>query len=148
MLKKIKRLICFIGNYMPPPVNKYFYFLSGVKFENVRNTWIGANCYFDNYSPNLISIENGVCISFKVTIITHFDPTNSIKKPQIRKFSKPVKLKKNCFIGANSTLYPGVIVGERSIVSSGIVLNENVEDNLLLKKTVEYKKKKIKIKNK
>ncbi len=97
MMKKIKRFFCFVGNLMPPPLNKYLYYFSGVKFENLKKTWIGANCYFDNYDPSLITIESGVCISFRVTIITHFDPTNSIDNPKIKKFSKSVSLKKKMF---------------------------------------------------
>ena len=68
--EKIKRfLFCW---QLSPPLNKYLYYFSGVKFENLKKTWIGANCYFDNYDPSLITIESGVCISFRVTIITHY----------------------------------------------------------------------------
>ena len=141
--KKFKRLICFLGNYMPPPLNKYFYYMSGVKFENLNTTWIGTNCFFDNYNPELINIKSGVCLSFKVTIITHFDPTNSIKKPKIKKFSKKVFLERNCFIGANCIVYPGITVGENTIVSSGIIINENIDKNLLVKYSNNILKKKL-----
>ena len=61
----LKRIFCILGNYSPPPINKYFYYMAGVNF-NISKVWIGNQCYFDTVRPNLITIENETCISFRV----------------------------------------------------------------------------------
>ena len=86
-----KRILCLVGNYLPPKLNCFFYKLSGVKF-NPSKVWIGNKCYLDTKYPENIEIENGVCISSGVSIITHFDPSESIKNHPIKKYKK-----KNCF---------------------------------------------------
>jgi acetyltransferase-like isoleucine patch superfamily enzyme len=42
--------------------------------------------------------------------------------------SKPVILKKGCWVGANSIILPGVTVGEGAVVGAGSVVTKSVED--------------------
>ncbi len=42
---------------------------------------------------------------------------------------KPVHLKRNCWIGAGSTILPGVTVGENAIVGAASVVTKDVPDN-------------------
>lgn len=43
----------------------------------------------------------------------------------------PVKLGKNCWLGAGSIVLPGVTVGENSIIAAGAVLTKDAEPNAL-----------------
>lgn len=42
-----------------------------------------------------------------------------------------VHLKKNCKIGAGSTILPGVVVGENSIVGAHSLVKNNIPDNVI-----------------
>ncbi len=44
----------------------------------------------------------------------------------------PVVLKRNCWIGADATILPGVTVGENAIVGAGSVVTKDVEPNTVV----------------
>ena len=127
----IKRIFIVCGNYVPAPLNKYFYRISGVNFSS-KNVWIGSGCFFDTKFPSNIVIEKNVCISFKVIIITHFDPTNTIKNHPIKSHSKIVHIGKNVFIGPGSIIYPGVSIGNGSLIKAGTVVNKDIPPNSIV----------------
>ncbi len=123
---------------MPPPINKYFYFLAGVSF-NINKVWIGNQCYFDTVRPDLIKIEDETCISFRVMIITHFDPTKSIKNHDMKNYYKPVIIKSKSFIGPGSIINPGVIIGKNCFIKSGSVVHKSIPDNSMVGQASEIK---------
>ena len=45
------------------------------------------------------------------------------------KFSKPVKIGDNVWIGMNSCILPGVEIGNNSIIGSGSVVTKNIPEN-------------------
>ncbi|MCS0231414.1 acyltransferase [Vibrio alginolyticus] len=79
--------------------------------------------------PHLIEIRDEVTISFNVSFITHDGATWVFRDlyPNVTKFS-PILVKKRAFIGANSTILPGVSIGERSIVAAGSVVTRDIPD--------------------
>ena len=125
-MKKLKRILCIIGNYMPPRLNSYFYKLAGVKF-NTSKVWIGNKCYFDTQFPENIIIKDNVCISFGTSIICHFDPTESIKDYPIKKYKKKVVIEENVFIGPKSVIMPGVIIRKNTFVRAGTVITRSTK---------------------
>ena len=127
-MKFIKKIFIILGNYLPPPLNKYFYYFSGVKFKKIRKTWIGINCHLDNYDPSLIEIGENVCISYKCIFITHFDPTKSIKNHLIKKYKKKIIIQNDVFIGAGSIICPDVILKKNCFISSGSLVNKTVDE--------------------
>ena len=79
------------------------------------------------YSPSdLITIENETCISFRVIIITHFDPSESIKNHVIKNYYKPVNIKSGSFVGPGSIINPGVTIGENSFDKSGTIIFKDI----------------------
>lgn len=111
------------------------------------NAKIGKNC---NICANVL-IENNVIIGDNVTIksgvqiydgITIEDNvfigpnvtfTNDLKprsKKYPREFIKTF-LKKGCSIGANSTILPGITIGESAMIGAGSVITKNVPNNQL-----------------
>lgn len=81
-----------------------------------------------------ITIGNNVKIGGGVSIYdTDFHSLN----PEIRKskddikyrVEKPVVIKDNAFIGANSIILKGVTIGENSIIGAGSVVTKSVPDN-------------------
>jgi acetyltransferase-like isoleucine patch superfamily enzyme len=131
MNKFIRRVFCVMGNHLPPKLNKLFYKWSGVKF-NAKNVWIGNKCYFDTMFPENIVIHDNVCISSGVTIVTHFDPTESIKNHPIKKYKKKVEIESETFIGPSSIIMPGVTIGQNVFIKSGSVVNSSIKKNSIV----------------
>jgi len=81
---------------------------------------------------NKILIEDGVRIGGGTTIYdTDFHSLNfqeRIVKPEIKNNVKtaPVIIRKNVFIGANSTILKGVEIGERSIIGACSVVSKSI----------------------
>lgn len=117
-----------IGNIIPPPLNKFFYMLGGVKFEDIRKTWVGNNCYFDTEYPELIIIKKNVCISSKVIFVTHFDPTKAIKLHKIKNYQKKIVINENVFIGTGSIINPGITLKKNCFVTSGCNVKNNFNE--------------------
>jgi acetyltransferase-like isoleucine patch superfamily enzyme len=90
------------------------------------NTWIGQDCFF--HSGGGITIGKGVGIGPKVNILTSQHRPHSKTEPVL--FSniefEQVFLEDGCDIGVNSTILPGVTIGEGAIVAAGALVNKNV----------------------
>jgi len=54
------------------------------------------------------------------------------KSKNVKKELKGAHIKKHAIIGANSTLLPGIIIGEKSFVGAGAVVTKDVADNLVV----------------
>ena len=79
--------------------------------------------------PWLISLGNRTEVSFNVTFITHDGSTwvfrNQERYQDVLRFGR-IKVGDNCFIGANSTIMPGVTIGDGSIIAVGAVVTKDV----------------------
>jgi len=99
-----------------------------------KNTQFGKNIFvnFDCIFLDLggIVIEDNVQIAPKVSLLTEGHPLDV----QIRHslLAKPIHIKKNAWIGANTTILQGVTIGENSIVAAGSIVSENVPDNVIV----------------
>jgi len=91
------------------------YKLIGVNIGN--NVFIGMDCYLDDNFPELITIEDDVIVSLRVTIVVH---------DRVKFIVSPVTLKKGSFIGTGTIILPGVIIGEGAIVGAGSVVSNDV----------------------
>tara|TARA_B100001121_G_C18629433_1_gene593551 strand:- start:364 stop:843 length:480 start_codon:yes stop_codon:yes gene_type:complete len=131
MKKSLRRFFCLVGNYMPPKLNCYFYKLAGVKF-NISKVWIGNKCYLDTMFPEQIIINDEVCISSHVKIITHFDPSKSIKNHKVKKYKKQVVLENGVFIGPGSVILPGVKLRYNSFIKAGSVIKKSTKENSII----------------
>ena len=130
-LSKIKKIFCFIGNYLPPKLNCLFYKISGVDF-NFNKVWIGNKCYFDKNFPENIIIKNNVCISSQVTIFTHFDSSRIKKNYPIRSYKKKVLIEENVFVGPRSILIPGVIIRKNTFIKACSVITKSTKPNTIV----------------
>lgn len=108
-----------------------------IKKAKLRGINIGDNCKIikePNWGsePWLISIGNHVEISFDVAFITHDGATwnfrNKKKYEDVIRYGTII-VKDNCFIGARTTILPGVIIGPNSIVGACSLVNKDVAPN-------------------
>jgi len=92
---------------------------------------IGRNCVVMNgclmMAAGGITIEDGALVAANVQLISN---NNDLYDRKILT-CKPVHLKKNCWIGAGSTVLPGVTVGENSVVGAASVVTKDVPDNCI-----------------
>lgn len=91
-----------------------------------NNTWIGQGCFF--HSAAGITIGNGVGIGPHVCILTSQHRPQNREEPVL--FSQlefaPVVLEDGCDIGVNTTILPGVTIGEGAIIAAGAVVTKDV----------------------
>jgi len=99
-----------------------------------KNTRIGKNVFinFDCTFLDLggITIEDDVLIAPKVSILSEGHPTAAEHRQSLA--PGHVHIKKNAWIGANSTILPGVTIGENAIVAAGAVVVKDVPDNTIV----------------
>lgn len=99
-----------------------------------KNTKIGKNVFinFDCVFLDLggITIEDGVLIAPKVSLLTEGHPLNPAERHSL--VPGKIHIKKNAWIGANATILPGVTIGENSVVAAGAVVSKDVPDNTIV----------------
>ena len=96
---------------------------------------IGKNCNINNrafieayYAP--VIIEDNVTIAGSVMISSHDGSfMNVLGKEMI---AKQITLKKQCFIGNNAVVLPGITINEKAIVGAGAVVTKDVEERTIV----------------
>jgi acetyltransferase-like isoleucine patch superfamily enzyme len=106
--------------------------------KGFRGLKIGDNCFIGNdclldLADNII-LERNVTLSASVNIITHLnvgyeDHPLQVKFPSM---SKGVVIKENVFVGASTTVLPGVTINGGSFVGASALVNKDVEKNTLV----------------
>lgn len=126
---KRKRILskCGIGLSPKSHIMTPFYF----EYGNINihdNVFINANCSFlDNEK---ITIQSGTMIGPNVVITTVSHHT----APELRhdkNIIAPINIGENVWIGAGSTILPGVNIGNNSVIAANSVVNCNVPANVL-----------------
>jgi acetyltransferase-like isoleucine patch superfamily enzyme len=113
--------------------NITFYGGSGLNGKLIidKNSFINNECFID-YSSSII-IGKNVNIGMRVMILSS---THSIGDPVRCGITKKKEtiIKDNSWLGAGSIVFPGVKIGQGSVISAGEVVDFDVPDNMLLKK--------------
>jgi acetyltransferase-like isoleucine patch superfamily enzyme len=77
-----------------------------------------------------ITIEDDVLIGPKVNLITENHPIDPSNRKTL--VCKPIVIKRNAWIGAASTVLPGVTIGENAIVAAGSLVTKDVPKNTIV----------------
>ena len=103
--------------------------------------WGGKNCHFGknvyaNFGLTLVDdtdIFVGDCtlIGPNVVIDTGTHPVCPELRERGYQYNLPVKIGKNCWIGAGSVILPGVTVGDNSVIGAGSVVTHDVPPNVI-----------------
>ena len=109
-------------------INLPFYTDFGRHISFGKDIFINRGVMFTDLGG--ITVEDNVLIGPKANIISVNHPTD----PDLRRglILKPAILKRNCWIGANATILPGVTVGENAIVAAGAVVSKDVPANTIV----------------
>lgn len=132
MLKKFKRLY----------IDIYYYFFpisrlrkSGAKIG--KNVFIGKSVYFELENARFIEIEDDVVISACCKFIPHDSSLNNVLGEKIL-YGKII-LRKNSYIGVNTTLLLNTEVGERTIIgANSLVKGTYKKDSVYVGSPAKY----------
>lgn len=88
-----------------------------------KNVLLSSKCNLDKTNPGGIYIDEESYISFGATVLTH---------DFVRGLHADTFIGKQCFIGANSIILPGIRVGNNSIVAAGSLVTKDVPNNCIV----------------
>lgn len=139
---RVMVLRCFgakigVGVTIKPGVNIKYPWL----IEVGNYCWIGENVWIDNLSN--VSIADNVCISQGAMLLCG---NHNYKKNTFDLITKPIILEDGVWVGAKSTVCPGVTLKSHSVLSVGSVANRDLDPYSIYKgnPAVKIKERKIK----
>ena len=92
-----------------------------------KGVFINSGCRFQDQGG--ITIGDGALIGHNVVIATLNHDLNPEKRQSL--IPLPVKIGNNVWIGAGSTILPGVTIGENSVIGAGSVVTKDVPANVV-----------------
>lgn len=93
-----------------------------------KNVFINFDCTFLDLGG--IIMEDNVQIAPKVSLLSESHPVSPENRQSL--MVGQIYIKKNAWIGANTTILPGVTIGENAIVAAGAVVSKDVPDNTIV----------------
>ncbi|GAF65634.1 putative acetyltransferase [Bacillus sp. TS-2] len=118
--KVVKNFICIqIARYTPFLTVKNWLYRKVLRMKIGNETAVALMVMMDIMYPEKITIGKNSIIGYNTTILTH---EYLIKEYRIG----PVHIGNEVMIGANTTILPGVTIGDRAIVSAGSLVHKDV----------------------
>lgn len=93
-----------------------------------KNVYVNMDVFMTDLGG--ITIEDNVLIAPRAKILTVNHPLKPSDRHKLE--LKSVTLKKNCWIGADATIMPGVTVGENAVVAAGALVTKDVPADTLV----------------
>lgn len=93
------------------------------------NNFLTYGCYFQTGKKAKIIIGKGTWIAPNVGIITTNHDVDNLEN---HVEGKDVIIGKNCWIGMNSVVLPGVTLGDKTIVGAGSIVTKSFEGNCVI----------------
>ena len=126
----VKRFIHCIARYLPlfPSQRVFLHRLRGVKIG--REVFIGSEGFIADAEPDLVTIEDGVTIIARASILAHsYYPVHMNEYFGHKKEVKGVTIRKGAYIGFGAIILPGVTIGENAVIGAGTVITRDVPAN-------------------
>lgn len=106
-----------------------------------RANWGGRHVHFgDNVYANFnltcvddTDIYVGDCVMFgpNVTLATANHPIAPELREKALQYNKPIRIGRNCWLGAGGVVVPGVTIGENTVVGAGSVVTKDLPANVV-----------------
>ncbi len=103
--------------------------------------WGGRHCHFGKFvyaNFNLTCVDDThiyvgdyTLIGPNVTIATAGHPIEPGLREQAYQYNMPVRIGKNCWIGAGAILLPGVTVGDDTVIGAGSVVTKDIPSGVV-----------------
>ena len=104
--------------WIEPP----FYFCYGTHIRLGKGVYLNFNCNF--VDDGMIIVGENTMFGPAVTIATVGHPLRPDMRPYM--YTAPVTIGKNCWIGENVTICPGVTIGDNSVIGAGAVVTKDI----------------------
>ena len=131
------------SNLTPKPIRIMIYKMYGIDLKSYgirggcffgrprvsigKDTFINYNCFFE--ATNKITIGNNCAVAMGVTFCNSNHDTNNPSRRAGEVESQPITVGNGVWIGANSTILPGVIIGDGCVIAAGAVVANDCEPN-------------------
>lgn len=113
---------------IPWPVSPYINCGREIVFDvDDINLFQGIGNYYQTFSK--ITIGKGTWIAQNVGIIT---ANHNLENPEKHLPAKDVVLGENCWVGMNSMILPGVVLGPHTVVGAGSVVTKSFPDGYVV----------------
>lgn len=110
--------------YIPSlKVKNWLYRRLGMKVG--RDVSVGLAAMMDVFFPELISISDNTVIGYNATILCHEFLVREYRTGE-------VVIGRDVMIGANSTILPGVSIGDGAVVGAGALVNRDVPPGVMV----------------
>lgn len=100
------------------------------EYKNVRigkGTFVNKYCWFDGNS--FINIGENCAIANHVRFCTSTHKIGCLEKRAGKFIEKEINIGNGCWIGANVTILPGVVIEDGCIIAAGAVVTKNCYKN-------------------
>jgi len=84
---------------------------------------LSGNCYYQAINGIIIGDNTIIAPGVKMISANH-----EINQLDFHEKESPIKIGKNCWIGANAIILSGVIIGDNTIVAAGAVVTKSFPD--------------------
>ena len=115
-------------NTISPKLRPMLWKLTGVNIKG--SICIGYDVYYDVGNAKLITIEEGTWIASRCLLLCHKRILDNYKVGddynQLPYKRGKIVLKRGCCIGMNTTIMPGVTIGEGSIIAAGSLVTKDI----------------------
>ncbi len=102
--------------------------INGNPEKIMKSFAVSGGCYF-SITPNAtLEIGEGTIWAFKVNIVTSNHDFNNLDNC----VEKSIKIGKNCWIGANATILPGIELGDNVVVGANAVVTKSFPSNKII----------------
>ena len=112
------------GCYIEPPLHANW----AGKFVHLgRSVYVNFNLTL--VDDTAIYIGDYTMIGPNVTIATGTHPILPALREKLYQFNMPVRIGRNCWLGAGAIILPGVTIGDNVVVGAGSVVTHDLPDN-------------------
>ena len=94
--------------------------------ENLQNTMKEKM-----HTGELYLIGDYTMLGPNVTITTAGHPILPELREKVYQYNMPVHIGRNCWIGANVTILPGVSIGDNTVIGAGSVVTKDIPSNVV-----------------
>lgn len=113
-------IVIQLARYTPFLPMKNWLYRTFLRMKVGKETAFALMVMVDLMFPERISVGDNTIIGYNTTILTH---EYLIKEYRLG----DVEIGEEVMIGANSTILPGVKIGDRAVISAGTLVHKNVE---------------------
>ncbi len=115
--------------------SKNFEIISPFFCDYGYNIEIGEN-FFCNFGcvildAGKVKFGDNVFLAPNVNIYTVEHPIDPQERALYKEFAKPITIGNNVWIGGNTTILPGVNIGDNTVIGAGSVVTKNIPQNVI-----------------